>query len=172
MAPMFRIFVLVGAMACGLLGLPAAHAQQAGVDCVPVQGQGWSGCDPNYRPQPQQSTQPSAAPAPPARWADQWGAIATDNQLGKLGASMNGVDQASVESLAMNQCQNEGGTQCKILISFHNQCGAVIIGDGKINASSAATIAQASEDGLKVCSAGTTNCHVYYSACSLPARIQ
>jgi len=72
----------------------------------------------------------------------------------------------------MSQCQSKGGTQCKILISFYNQCGAVIIGDGKIGANSAATIAQASEGGLKVCNAATTNCHVYYTACSMPVRIQ
>ncbi|WP_175926360.1 DUF4189 domain-containing protein [Burkholderia cepacia] len=147
----------------------AAYAQQPGVDCVPVQGNGWQGCMPTNNAAPPTQQQ---APQPPARWASQWGAIATDNQLGKLGASMNGTDQASAEASAVSECQSQGGTQCRVLISFHDQCGVVIIGDGKINASSAATVAQASDDGIKTCNAGATHCHVYYSACALPVRIQ
>lgn len=157
--------LFIAAVSCGR----AAYAQQPGIDCVPIQGNGWQGCMPtNSAAQPSQQR----VQQPPARWASQWGAIATDNQLGKLGASMNGTNQASAEASAVSECQNQGGTQCRVLISFHDQCGVVIIGDGKINASSAATVAQASDDGIKVCSTGTTHCHVYYSACALPVRIQ
>lgn len=153
-----------------LLTVSKVNAQAA---CPPGTIPYGTGNDPSAcGPDNSQSKQQSAPQPPLEKWQDQWGAIATDNQSGKLGASMDDTNQASAESLAMSQCQIEGGTQCKVLISFHNQCGVVIIGDGKINASSAATVAQASQDGLKVCNAGTTNCHVYYSACSLPRRIQ
>jgi hypothetical protein len=47
------------------------------------------------------------------------------------------------------------------------------VGDKFFNASSAATIEEATQSGMKVCTAnGNANCHVYYSACSLPVRIQ
>lgn len=153
-----------------LLLIGTLHAQEPDVNCVVVQNRDWTGCDPNY--QPQQPTQLLRPQSQPVRWADQWGAIATDNQLGKVGVSVNEPGKSSAELKALNNCQNKGGTQCKILISYYNQCGAMIVGDGKINANSAATIKQASEAGLKICSAGATNCHVYYSACSLPRPTQ
>jgi hypothetical protein len=99
-----------------VLIVTVVHAQQQpGVDCVPVQGNGWQGCAPvNQSQQPQ----PRQVPPPTPRWAGQWGSIATDNKLGKLGDFMHGINKESAESLAMLACKINGGTQCKILISF------------------------------------------------------
>jgi hypothetical protein len=49
----------------------------------------------------------------------------------------------------------------------------MVVGEGGYNAQSAAKVDQAVQLSMNVCTkAGRTNCHVYYSACSLPVRIR
>jgi hypothetical protein len=48
----------------------------------------------------------------------------------------------------------------------------MIIGDNSHISVNAATLNEAIQMGTRKCSATDTNCHVYYSDCSLPLRIQ
>ena len=116
---------------------------------------------------------PGYSQAPAAQWADRWGAIATDDATGSVGASENKSDKATAERIALSECHEQKGGICKIEMSYYNQCVAMIVGDKAHNVSHAATLDKVVQFGIQVCTnAGDTHCHVYYSACSLPKRIQ
>jgi hypothetical protein len=149
-----------------LLG-SATFAQQ----CPPGQvtygsGPGLNMCGPDNKPQraPQQ---------PVEQWERRWGAIATDGPNDALGVATDKRSKQEASQVAMQDCQSKGGVNCKIDIAYDNQCAVVVVGDGAYNVPIAATVDQAAEIGMRTCRAtGRRNCHVYYSACSLPVRIQ
>ncbi len=150
----------------------ALHAQQPGVDCAPIQGQGWSGCAPINSPKQQQQSQ--APQPPPERWQDHWGAIATYEPGGVLGVATNMLDENQAKQSAMADCEKKGGgSNCKFQLAYRNGCAVLLVGGKAFNVASDATIDRATQSGMKICTAnGNPNCHVYYSACSLPVRIQ
>ncbi|RST45010.1 DUF4189 domain-containing protein [Variovorax sp. DXTD-1] len=144
-----------------------ALAQQ----CPPGQiaygsGPGLNMCGPDNRQQ--------QAPQQPAeQWERRWGAIATSVPDGVLGVSTDKSSNREASQTAISDCAAKGGLNCKIEIAYDNQCAAVVVGDGGYNAPIATTINKAVEVGMKTCrDAGRSNCHVYYSACSLPVRIR
>jgi Domain of unknown function (DUF4189) len=156
-----------------LLVAGAAQAQQPGVDCAPIQGQGWSGCAPIYpSQQPAQGQQPQIPQPSPQRWQDHWGAIATDIPNKSVGVAANMASRSQAESAAIMDCQSRGGAMCKIEISYSNTCAALVVGINGHNTRTGATSDAAVQAGVKKCSEEGTNCHAYYSACSLPQRIQ
>jgi hypothetical protein len=106
------------------------------------------------------------------RWATKWGAIATDATKGSLGATTNMTSREEAQQLAIIDCQNKGGTQCKLQIAYDNQCAVMVLGDKVFNIANADTISEATRLGMQKCDAESANCHVYYSACSMPQRTQ
>ena len=150
------------------------HAQQPGVDCAPIQGQGWTGCAPINPSQPSsQGQQPQAPQRPPELWQDHWGAIATYVPNGSLGTVNDLASASQAEQAALADCRSKSGTACKIEISYRNQCAAMIVGHPGYSIALGPTVAEAVQKGMKMCTdAGDSNCHVYYYACSLPAQIQ
>ena len=154
---------------CLLGGGIAAHAEGG---CpqgqYPVSGQGWQGCNdiPGYG---QNQAQPQTARI---RWLDHWGAIATDEPSGSLGVSTDMPSSKQAESSALADCQSKHGADCKVQITYRNQCVAMVVGGKIFNVNPGTTIAQASQAGLKTCSTAANDCHVYYSNCSLAQRIQ
>lgn len=114
------------------------------------------------------------APQQPAPlWERRWGAIATSVPDGVLGVSTDKSSKPEASQAAMSDCATKAGLNCKIEIAYDNQCVVVVVGDGGYNAPIAATVDQAAEIGMRTCRTnGRTNCHVYYSACSLPVRIR
>jgi hypothetical protein len=131
-----RLQLLLGLM-LGLLMLSSTvlHAQQPGVDCAPVQGQGWIGCAPLY-PSQQPSQGPAQAPqglpsrplpplpqVPPSfaafaapsssqdSWANSWG----------VGKSVHEAEQVAIAT-----CQKNTGKPCRVFGSFNNECGVAI----------------------------------------------
>ena len=157
-------------MIAGLLWNGLAHAEG---NCppgqYPVGGQGWQGCNPipgygNQRQAPQQ-------PAP--RWESRWGAIGTDGPNDALGVATDMRSKREALQAAMHGCQSKGGVNCKIDVTYDNQCAAIVVGDGAYNVGNAATVDIAVASGMKTCrDGGLTNCHAYYTACSLPVRTQ
>ncbi|MGJ7490474.1 DUF4189 domain-containing protein [Variovorax sp. ZT4R33] len=123
--------------------------------------------DPNYR-SPQQALQ-----QPVEQWERRWGAIATDGPRGAMGVVTDKRSEREASQIAMQDCRAKGGVDCKVDAAYDNQCAAVVVGDGGYNVSSRPTADQAITTGMKTCrDAGRSNCHVYYSACSLPVRIR
>lgn len=110
---------------------------------------------------------------PPPIWSDQWMAIATDSAKASLGTATYMSSRELAESKAVEDCQKKGGLNCKLQMSTQNGCAAMILGKNAFNVNSAETITEAIDNGMRQCkSAGDQNCRVYYSACSLPVRIQ
>lgn len=146
-------------------GCPPGMIPASGTDinsCVPI--------PPGYYSN-QQQAQPQ--PPPPPRWADQWGAIATDSANGILGTATNLPSRSSAENAALADCQSKHGSTCKIQLSYGNQCAAMLVGAKVYNTNAGDTADEAIKKGIKMCTdAGDTLCRVYYSACSLPQRIQ
>jgi len=160
---------------CGLLLIASTlRAQQPGVDCAPVQGQGWTGCAPlNSSQQPAQGQQLQTPQPPPQKWADHWGAIAVYAPSGSLGTSTNMPTQEDAESAALADCQSKHGSTCKIQLSYRNQCAALVVSAKSYNTNPGATEKEAIQKGMEICdNAKDPNCHPAYAACSLPQRIQ
>jgi len=132
------------------------------VGCAPIPGY-------NQQQGQQQTPQP-----PPEQWADHWGAIATDGLSGSFGASTNLLTRSSAEQAALTDCQSKKGSQnCKIETWYRNGCAAMVLSDKGHNVTNGATADEAIRAGMKICSAAKDGrCDVYYSACSLPQRVQ
>lgn len=131
-----------------------------------------SACGPdNSQQQPQQ---PQAPQLPPQVWVDHYGAMATNEPGNVLGVATDMQSESKAKQTAIADCQAKGGgSSCASLITYRNGCAVLLVGDKFFNASSAATVEEATQSGMKICTAnGNTSCHVYYSACSLPTRIQ
>jgi hypothetical protein len=111
--------------------------------------------------------------APPARWADRWGAIADDgNGVAGIVASMQSKEQA--ERSAVLECKKRGGGACTVALTYHNQCAAVATGANGASLYHAETEDEAAASAMKNCEAkqGAGTCRIYYSGCSLPVQVQ
>jgi hypothetical protein len=133
------------------------NGRAAAIVCSPIPGYG----------------QQQAPQQPAEQWERRWGAIATSTQDGILGVSTDKRSEREASRLAIQDCQSRGGAKCKVDVSYDNQCAAVVVGDGGYNVQNASTLDKAVATGTKTCrDGGLANCHVYYSACSLPVRIR
>ena len=163
-------------LSAGLL-LLAADITHAENGCppglIPASGTNINSCVPippgYYNNQQQVQPQP---PMQPQRWADQWGAIAADSANGILGTATSMTSRSIAENAAYADCKSKGGEACTIQLSYGNQCAVVVVGDQGYNATQGATSESAKQAGMKVCNEADSHCHVYYSDCSLPVRIQ
>lgn len=87
-----------------------------------------------------------------------------------VAADLTSKDEAM--QIAVADCQNKGGANCKIETWYSNGCAAMVVGDGGHNSTNAVTLDKAIQIGMSTCrSSGDTNCHAYYSACSLPKQV-
>lgn len=145
-----------------------ANAQHPGVNCVPVQGNGWQGCAPIN------SEGQNSSSLPAQKWIDHYGAIVAYGHGGQLGVSTDMTTETEAKESAMADCKVQGGgSHCELLISYVNGCVAMLVGTKAYNAASSSTIEKATQLAMKGCSHdGNAKCHVYYSACTLPVRIQ
>lgn len=169
--------ILFHCLLFGLLLLSGvAHAEGNCPDgYYPIGGEsgqaGPQGCAPIPGYNQQQGQQ--QASQPPPQWAARWGAIATDGPGGHLGAANGLPSKREAQEAALTNCQAKGGSPCAVEVAFDNECAAMVVGHKEHSSNAAATVDEAIQLGIKTCaSAGDTNCHVYYSGCSLPQRIQ
>ncbi len=126
---------------------------------------GWEGC----APMGPEAGAGEAVPEP--KWATRWGAVATTD--GAMGVSEDRDTQESAEHEAMSQCQaHSDGKACQIRIAYYNQCVAVAWGDGGSRMTRSPDLKDAEATALNNCEKSTTNCDLYYSACSYAERAQ
>lgn len=148
-----------------------AHAEGGcPVGRYPMSGQGWQNCVPipGYAQQ-----QPQAIPQPPSsKWESRWGAIASDFQEGALGVATDMKSREAAEEAAKADCRENGGVICILETWYSNSCAAMILGDTKHSTNNAPTLNEAIQLGMEKCQRDTTNCEVYYKACSMPVRIR
>lgn len=111
-------------------------------------------------------------PAPPQeRWADRWGAFASASS-GVFGGAQDKQSKRQAEKTALAECKEKGGDDCRVDLSYYNQCGAVASGGGHMGSSRAPTEREAVEHAIKTCEkAGGSNCQLYFMGCSLPVRV-
>lgn len=127
---------------------------------------GWEGCAPMG---PEAGAGNAGAPEP--QWETRWGAVATTD--GAMGVSTGKNSQESAEQQAMSQCQaHSGGKACKVRVAYYNQCAAVAWGDGGSLWARSPDLKDAEATALNNCKKSTTNCDLYYSACSYAERAQ
>jgi hypothetical protein len=129
---------------------------------------GWSGC----APIPNNGGQPAADAGP--QWSSRWGAIAADSGTASV-ASVGGLSsKRKAEKEAVARCRASGGSKaCKIWLTFENQCGVFVVGNGLASAHSASDIEVAKRNGLTQCRAGGNGeCTVISSQCSYAERIR
>jgi hypothetical protein len=133
----------------------------------PQQGQGWQTCVPipGYTEGQDQVT-------PPPLWQSRWQAISTDVDKAVLGKSIDTPTQKEAERLALQDCRTQGGTNCKIAISYGNGCVALAAGDILVSTGSGGSKPEAEERAIGKCRTGAKDCRVYYLACSPPVRVQ
>lgn len=169
---------LVAVLALGM-SVPNAFAQQAPHACGAGPGPneiiaGVQPAGPGIAPTPLCYWKSGAAQesAPSARWAERWGAIATDAPNGKLGAAVDMSSRRKAERAALESCRKNGGTNCVLERAYANQCTVLVTGDRLYNSSISPTIEAATQHALSVCRRGDVNCRSIYSGCSLPVQIE
>jgi hypothetical protein len=117
--------------------------------------------------------QQQAPPPPPERWLDQWGAISISPVEGTLGVSTQQRTEYEAQQAALVSCRTGGGSACTIESTYRNSCVALIVGHPGYAIAIGVPENDAGHKAMKVCiDGGNTNCHAYYSGCSLPIRIQ
>ena len=162
-----RLFwsAVVASLLVGMALLFAAPSRAEGrcpPGYVPTGGgsAGWEGCAPMGGGRDED---------PGPQWKTRWGAIATGK--GAFGAVENATSKGTAERIAMQRCRaSTPGAQCKIKGSYHDQCVALAWGDSGALAFRSPDKADAERMAVDICSQHTTDCQLYYSACSLPVR--
>lgn len=160
--------------ACGLL-LIMGSAFAEGGSCppgyYPIGGQGSAGCAPMPEYGASEDKTNERETIQPI-WEARWGAISVDTSNGKFGIGKSMPTKKQAEEAASYECEEEGGKNCVIDLSYYNQCAAVAWGAAYVTTASAETKEQASLRAAQTCGERTSNCKIYYSDCSFPVRIQ
>lgn len=144
--------------------------------CAPgVPSAGNPGCIPPNQPNsPYYQPQPSGEvpPAPRPVWADRWGAVALDTTTGSAGFATGESSKKDASRAAINDCAGAGSQNCKVLISYYNQCAALAQedGGGVVYAATSADLGDAKTKALSDC--GKSSCSVVYSNCVAPQRVK
>lgn len=155
----------------GLLQATLAFGQ-----CAPgIPSAGNPGCiPPNQSNSPYNQGQPGQGPAVPhSHWEDRWGAVAMDFEETKAGYITGQTSESEARQIALSKCESSGGRNCKIVISYFNQCAALGQGNESLSVSSA-TAADADEANKRVLTkcGGKNACTIIYNECSPPELIQ
>lgn len=106
---------------------------------------------------------------PAAHQATKWGAIATSNTTFNMGVVAGQESKQAAVRIAMQRC---GTPDCKVDITYHDQCVAAAWGTKHSTMSSASTIDEASRISMNDCKKDASDCKIVYAECSLPERIQ
>ncbi|TPG11785.1 DUF4189 domain-containing protein [Rhodanobacter glycinis] len=165
---LFGLLLLLGRVVHAEGGCPPGMIPASGTDinsCVPV--------PPGYY-RNQQQAQPQLPLPPPPQWVTRWGAIATDAIKGIVGAVTGLSSKNEAQQAAMADCRAKGGSLCKLEIAYDNECVTLAADSMGYSINTGNTVDAANQLAMKTCSAigEHLDCHVYYSACSLPVRIQ
>jgi len=168
-----RPFALMFLLLSFLMFYVSAHAEgSCPPGMIPYSGTDVSSCGPIP---PGYYQQPSQLPvAPPPRWKSRWGAIAIsiDGNASAIGMVTDKSSRQEAEQSALTECRSKGGRTCKLETTYANGCAVVVAGDKGHNSSNGATLDEAIQIGMKTCSAEDAHCHVYFTSCSQPERVQ
>jgi len=129
----------------------------------------WPG--PNYGKH-EDAPQPYTPPRP--KWVNLWGAVASDGQLEHFGTASGKMSRPQAENEALFACRAKGGRQCKVENWYGNSCIATAVGEKGWSSQAAKTLDEAIPLAMQGCRGPANDydstCHIYYTACSLPAQ--
>ena len=162
----------------GVLRAPVSALAEGG-SCppgfYPIGGQGARGCAPIPGGDSGGSDQlPLLPPTPTGEWLSTWGAIAASEATSEVGmaSGMNSAEAAAAE--AVRRCGGGGATDCKVTVSYSNQCVAWLIpSSGGSGAKSAVGKAPKKRQAISLAGKGCVDpsgkkCRVFYADCSEP----
>jgi hypothetical protein len=116
--------------------------------------------------------QSAPSPQPSGYWVKTWGALATsDGPNGGISVGKNSKKDAGLSAVA--DCTKKGGDNCKVALSYFDQCVAIlqpVSGQGAETMLSAISIEEAVKLAGPICSDnnGGAECKVVYSECTDP----
>ncbi|WP_083468394.1 DUF4189 domain-containing protein [Stenotrophomonas pictorum] len=132
----------------------------------PIGGQGVQGCAPIPA-----SGSGVGESRPSGRWIKTWGAISMASN-GKVGIAWGLRRKRDAINDAVQRCENQGASDCRVLLSYKNQCAAIatsVIGVQKTGYASSETVGAASVLARQFCSdEGGTECEVVHANCTEP----
>jgi len=140
----------------------------------PVGGQGVGGCAPIPGYGGNQTAQPAPPPIDPGRYEDRWGAMALSDSTPDAGVVVDQLTEGDAKRVAIEKCSRNGLKDCRILLTYRNQCAAWVVpsadSPGAKTGISAGLSEQAAVDNAtsKCKHAPGGSCVLAYSACSLP----
>ena len=114
---------------------------------------------------------PPPEPAEP-RWAERYGAIATDGGNGLLGTASGMASQRKAEAAALTDCRKSTVNNCAVILTYANQCAVLVVSEDSHLAKAGATVVDARRRAMAECSREGIQCQVVYSECSLPERVE
>lgn len=149
---MAAAFAPASAQAC-----PQGISSAGNPSCIPPDLSGSSG-----------AARGSTRAVPLGRWHKTWGAVAMDYESSGAGVALQRFSRKDAEREALTQCALKGHLNCKVRLTFHNQCGAVAgsVGGNAIGLANAPSESRASASALRQCEG--PRCEVWYSGCTKP----
>lgn len=128
-------------------------------------------CLPPSTPQYDEMTGLSA-PRPLGRWHTTYGSFFVDMKTGASGVSTDKRSKREAKRVAQALCATGGNTNCKELMTFHNQCAAVAfpaMGEGRASLRRGPSTANVGEGAVADCrEISGRECKLVYSGCSKP----
>jgi hypothetical protein len=112
---------------------------------------------------------------PQGYWQNRYAAIAigkTATGSGAVGVSTNKTSKKKADKAAKSECVNNGGKDCKVVMSYYNQCAVLAWGATGSSTATGANIEEVTGRALADCSQSHKSCKVYYSNCVEPVWIQ
>ena len=146
--------------------LPVSAWAQTACPVGVAPGSPQCGPSPTYRGEPVQGP-----PRPTGRWQELWGAVAMDDVIGSVGASVDMDDEQSARADALRRCVKPGAKGCAVRIVYHNQCVALAWSDNSGHPGGLASGPELTDarklatDGCRSHDGGS--CQIVYSDCSL-----
>ncbi|MEA9579714.1 DUF4189 domain-containing protein [Xanthomonas nasturtii] len=143
----------------------------------PIGGQGAIACAPIPQNNVEQKSRPSG------KWLKTWGAVAVGfiDSATSYGVTTGKLSKFEAEEDALRRCSSHGETNCRIGLSYENQCAVIVephingkpYSTGLLRILGRKTIAQASNEAIKICQKDNkqnseAECKIVYAACSEP----
>ncbi|HGM5044170.1 DUF4189 domain-containing protein [Stenotrophomonas maltophilia group sp. P373] len=170
----FIVLASFGVLGAFLPNLGRAEGGSCPPGFYPIGGQGASGCAPIPGGAAGSGDQIPLPPRPTGEWISTWGAIATSLATSEVGmvSDMRSAELAASE--AMRRCAGGGARDCKVTVSYSNQCVAWLVPSADLPGAQSA-VGRAPKKRIAIAEAqrkcvdpSGKKCTVFYADCSEP----
>ncbi|WP_456361848.1 DUF4189 domain-containing protein [Xanthomonas arboricola] len=123
-------------------------------------------CIPDTPDMQGQQAEPSG---PKGEWIKTWGAIANSSSTGEAGTTVGKLSENEARQAALRQCAVGGAADCKVKLTYQNQCSALVSSSSQTFFQASPTEARAINLAQKSCEESDSgSCKVMYSECTKP----